>query len=140
MKTSLAITLVTALIAALAASTSLAQNNAPAAGASAAAPGPGMGMGAGMGKGPGQGGGPGAGMRGQRAGAARWGADYTPGWALMSTEERTAHRTAMQQTKSYDECKALQEQHREQMATRAQEKGVKIPAAPRRDACAGLKK
>lgn len=87
----------------------------------------GMGMGTGMG--------PGAGH-----GATRWGTDYTPGWKLMTPDERKDHQAHMRAMKSYDECKAYQDQHHEQMVARAKERGGKALAQPRRDACSGLKK
>lgn len=93
------------------------------AGPAASAPGMGMGMGPGGGH-----------------GAARWGADYTPGWALMTQQERNEHRERMRSMKSYEECKAYQEQHHEQMAARAKERGGKALTQSRRDACSGLKK
>ncbi len=112
-------------------------------GAAMAQPGGGKGPGAGpgpMGAGPaasaaGMGMGPGGGR-----GAARWGSDYTPGWSLMTQQERNEHRERMRSMKSYEECKAYQEQHHEQMAARAKERGGKALAQPRRDACGGLKK
>jgi hypothetical protein len=93
------------------------------AGPAASAPGMGMGMGPGGGR-----------------GAPRWGSDYTPGWTLMSQQERNEHRDRMRSMKTYEECKTYQEQHHEQMAARAKERGGKAFAQPRRDACAGLKK
>lgn len=81
--------------------------------------------------------GPGMGPGGR--GAARWGADNTPGWALMTPQERDEHRERMRSMKTYEECKAYQEQHHERMADRAKERGGKPPAQPRRDACSGLK-
>lgn len=93
------------------------------AGPAASAPGMGMGMGPGGGR-----------------GAARWGSDYTPGWALMTQQERNEHRERMRSMKSYEECNAYQQQHHEQMAERAKERGGKALAQPRRDACGGLKK
>lgn len=105
--------------------------------------------GPGAGKGPGvgpQGAGPMAGasapapgMRAGRSPGARFGADYTPGWSLMTVPERNEHRDRMRAMKSYEECKAYQAQHHEQMAARAKEKGGKALLQPRRDACAGLK-
>ena len=104
---------------------------------------------AGGGKGPGpQAGTPAASAPGQALGprtgaprgAARWGADYTPGWALMSEQERAEHRERMRSMKTYEECTAYQQQHHEQMAARAKERGGRGPASPRRDACAGLKR
>lgn len=79
--------------------------------------------------------GPGAGR-----GAARWGSDFTPGWALMTQQERNEHRDRMRSMKTYEECKAYVEQNHEQMAARAKERGGKVLAQPRRDACAGLRR
>ncbi len=111
----------------------------------ASAPGPGMGgmggMGQGMsGMGPGMGAGMGAGMGGmQGRQAVRAGGDFTPGWAMMTKEERNEHRNQMRSMKTYDECRAYADKHHEQMAARAKEKGQTL-SGPRRDACAGLKK
>jgi hypothetical protein len=93
----------------------------PAAGASA----PRMGMG------------PGGGMM---RGGPRWGADYTPGWAMMSAKERDEHRAQMRAAKTPEECVALRDKHHEQMAARAKERGITMPAQPRRDACQGMKR
>lgn len=92
-------------------------------GAGPAASAPGMGMGPGGGR-----------------GAARWGSDYTSGWALMTQQERNEHREHMRSMKTYEECKAYQQQHHEQMAARAKERGGKVLAQPRHDACGGLQK
>lgn len=81
----------------------------------------------------------GMGMRHGMAPGAHWGADYTPGWSMMSPQERQQHRDKLKATKTYEECKAAMDQHHEQMAARAKEKGHAMPAAPRHDACAGLK-
>jgi hypothetical protein len=70
----------------------------------------------------------------------RWGADYTPGWTLMSQEERNEHRDRLRSMKTYEECKTYVEQHHEQMAARAKECGGKALAQPRRDTCAALKR
>lgn len=120
------------------------------AGPAASAPGPGMGPGMAPGMGPGMGSGMGPGMGPRGAGmaasgpgsgpAARWGSDYTPGWSMMTSEERKSHQEHMRSMNSYEECHAYVMQHHEQMAQRAQEKGGKPLAPPRRDACAGLKR
>lgn len=112
-------------------------------GASMAQPGSGKGPGADtgpMGAGPtasapGMGMGPGGGR-----GAARYGSDYTPGWTLMSQQERNEHRDRMRSMKTYEECKAYRDQNHEQIAARAKERGGKPLAMPRRDACGSLKK
>ena len=113
-----------------------AQATAPAAPASAAA-GPPPGMGPGMGRGPGPGAsgpgyGPGMG-RGWRAGP-----NNTPGWSMMTPEERAAHQQRMQGMTSRADCTAYMNQQHQQMAARAQQRGASAPAQPRRDMCYGL--
>ncbi|HSB21930.1 MAG TPA: hypothetical protein VLE94_02350 [Burkholderiaceae bacterium] len=128
-----------ALMAALASST-FAQTAAPAAPGSAAAPGPGgPGMGPGMGRGPGAG--PGMGYGAASAPGRGWRAspNNTPGWALMTPEERAAHQQRMNGMTSRADCMAYQQQHHQEMAARAQQRGASAPAQPRRDWCAGLK-
>lgn len=81
--------------------------------------------------------GPGGGMM---RGGPRWGADYTPGWGMMTSKEREEHREQMRSAKTYEECTALRDKHHEQMMARAKERGVAMPAQPRRDACQGYKR
>ena len=92
--------------------------------------GPGGGMGGGMGQGMGPGGGQGRGYQFNK--------DNTPGWSLMTPEERTAHHNAMMSAKTYEECKAAQEAQHKQMEARAKEKGATLPA-PRQNACDRMK-
>jgi hypothetical protein len=106
-----------------------------AAGAQAA--GPGSGPGPGPGAGPGAGMGPGAGAGGPGRGP-RYGADVTPGWALMTEAERNEHRTRMQAIKTHEECVAEMARHRESMAARAKERGQTLPT-PRGDPCRGFR-
>jgi hypothetical protein len=96
-------------------------------GAGPAASAPGMAPGAGMG--------PGGGRR-----AMRQGADTTPGWSLMTTQERSQHRERMRAMTTQDECKAYVAQHHEEMAARAKASGAKSLPMPRRDPCARLAK
>lgn len=82
-----------------------------------AQPGPGMGgggMGGGMGRGPGAG----------------WnaGSGNTPGWALMTQQERVEHQNRMRSMKTYEECSAYLSEHRAQMAQRAQAQGTTLRA------------
>lgn len=95
---------------------------------------PQQGMGPGMGPGGGMGGmGPGAkGMRYQ------FNKNNTPGWSLMTPEERSAHHNAMMSAKTYEECKAAQETQHKQMEARAREQGKALPA-PRQNACDRMK-
>ena len=134
MKTSMtfkSITLITLLGAALAAPV-LAQG--------------GPGMGRGMGGGPcvqngvpgagGQGMGPGVGRRGGRA--MMYDQNNTRGWTLMTPEERTAFQKQMREVKTYDECIAVQTEHRGAMEVRAKEQGVTLPT-PRQNGCDNMK-
>ena len=113
----------------------------------------GQGMGQGMGQGPGmqnsapgQGMGPGMGFGGERGGKGnrggrqgmRFNQNTTPGWALMTQQEQTDHRIKMRATKTFDECTALQTEHRSVMESRAKEKGVQL-RAPRRNVCEAWK-
>ncbi|TAL27625.1 MAG: hypothetical protein EPO01_00280 [Aquabacterium sp.] len=70
---------------------------------------------------------------------ARWGRADTPGWRMMSDDERQAHRDRMAGLRDYDECKAYAQQHMLEMRERAKQRGLTMPAQPRHDACAPLK-
>lgn len=52
----------------------------------------------------------------------------TWGYQLMTPQERTEHQTRMRSFKTYDECKAYQDENHKQMEARAKEKGVTLPA------------
>ena len=105
--------------------TALLDGTALAQSGPGAEPTPGMGMG--------------PGMRSGRGPSAQWGTDFTPGWSMMTRAERNEHRERMRSMKTYEECKTYIDQHHEQMAARAKEKGGKPLPQPRRDACARLK-
>lgn len=79
--------------------------------------------------------GPGPGPGGGRFGFNK---DNTPGWTLMTAEEHVAHRDMMFAARSYDECKAMQAEHRKEMEARAKEKGVTL-RTPRQNACDRMK-
>jgi hypothetical protein len=70
----------------------------------------------------------------------RWGSDVTPGWSMMTPQERQEHQSKMRSMSSYDECKAYTDQHHQTMVARAQAAGSAVPAQPHRDACTGLKR
>lgn len=114
-----------ALLAVLGASLATPVFSQPASGQGM---GPGSGMGPGQGMGPGSGMGPGMGPGAGRAMRFNFNKDNTPGWKLMSAEERTAHSDKMRGAKTYEECKAVQEEHHKAMEARAKEKGVTLPA------------
>jgi hypothetical protein len=61
-----------------------------------------------------------------------------PGWTLMTPDERTEHQNKMHSFKTYDECKAYQQEHHALMQQRAKEKGVTLPT-PRANACDRMK-
>lgn len=78
--------------------------------------------------GPPAGGGPG---RGPGYG---FGPNNTPGWSMMTEQERTEHRNKMHSFKSYEECKAYMTDFAKQMQQRAKEKGTTI-GGPNEQAC-----
>lgn len=108
--------------AALCAASSVSAQPGPAA-SGASAPRMGMGM---DGRG---------GMMGRR-----FGPDNTPGWAMMTPAERGTHRDRMHSFKTEAECRAYMDEQHKLMSERARERGRTVPAAPRRDPCAGLPK
>jgi hypothetical protein len=83
-----------------------------------------------MGRGPGPG--PGTGM-----GMGR-GAQNTYGWSMMTPAERQAHMARMRSFTSRAECHAYVADHHRLMVERARQRGMYMPASPRRDPCAGL--
>lgn len=95
-----------------------------------AQPGPGMGGMGGMG--------PGMGGMGPGKGRMAFNQGNTPGWSLMTAEERTAHQQKMWSFKTYDECKAYQAEHHTAMTAKAKEQGKTLPA-PRANACDRMK-
>ncbi len=49
----------------------------------------------------------------------------------MNPQERKDHQERMRNMKTCDECKAYRDQHHEEMAARAKERGGKALAQPR---------
>lgn len=68
----------------------------------------------------------------------RFNQNNTPGWTLMTPEERAEHQKKMLAAKTYEECKQIQEEHHKMMEARAKEKGVTLNA-PRYNACDRMK-
>jgi Ni/Co efflux regulator RcnB len=66
--------------------------------------------------------------------------DNTPGWSMMNRAERREHHDKMMAMTDPSACMAYMDQHHAKMAERAKERGRTLPAKPRRDACAPLKK
>ena len=93
------------------------------------------GMGPGGGRGmPGMGRG---GMRGGMGGGMMANQNVARGWQLMTPEERTARQVKMRAVKTYDECKAVQTEHRSTIEARAKEQGVNV-FTPRGNPCDNL--
>jgi len=63
----------------------------------------------------------------------------TMGWQLMTPAERTEHQNKMRSFKTYDECKAYQEDNHKLMEARAKEKGIALPAVGSRYGCDNMK-
>jgi len=61
-------------------------------------------------------------------------------WQLMTPAERTEHQTKMRSFKTYDECKAYQQEHHTQMEARAKEKSITLPAMGSGYGCDNMKK
>lgn len=68
----------------------------------------------------------------------RSGPDNTPGWSMMSPQERKDHHAKIEGLKSGEECKAYMTEHHAQMAQRAKERGVKM-GEPRHSMCMPMK-
>ncbi len=85
---------------------------------------------AGPGPGPGPGKGPGA----------RWGADVTPGWAMMTSEERKVHQEKMAGFKDPGECNSYLAEHHKMMESRAKQQGKALPGRYPGRACEFAKK
>ena len=84
----------------------------------------GPGPGAGAGKGPGP----------------RFNDTTTPGWSMMSAQERTEHQAKMRAFTSYDECHAYMVEHHKLMEERAKGKGKALRGAGPGPGCDWLKK
>jgi hypothetical protein len=69
-----------------------------------------------------------------------WHADgsNTPGWQLMTPEERLEHQWIVRSFTSYDDCLAYQVTHHRLMEDRAKQRDVALPGEGR-DFCAHLK-
>ncbi len=66
--------------------------------------------------------------------------DNTPGWSMMNRAERREHHDKMMAMSDHGACMAYMQEHHAKMAERAKARGRTLPAQPRRDACAPLKK
>jgi hypothetical protein len=62
----------------------------------------------------------------------------TPGWSMMTPEERDAHRSRMRSATTREECERLMTEHHQRMVDRAKERSLPSPAGPRAGACPGM--
>jgi hypothetical protein len=86
-------------------------------------------MGSGTGMGMGQGMGMGANAQ-----------DGTPGWSMMTPEEREAHQARMKSATSREQCEHYMQEHQQRMADRARQRGLPAPTAPHADHCPAMKR
>lgn len=64
--------------------------------------------------------------------------DSVRGWSLMTPAERATFQRQMRDVKTYEQCIAVQTEHRGAMEVRAKERGVTLPT-PRQNVCETLK-
>lgn len=88
---------------------------------------------------PGPGAGPGPRGPGPRGRMMRFDAGNTPGWSLMTPEERQVHHDKMMSFKTVDECKAYHDEHVKLMTARAKEQGKQVRRS-RGDPCAMMQR
>lgn len=69
----------------------------------------------------------------------RFGPRNTAGWSMMTPEERRAHQDRMMNFQSVEECRAYMAEHRQLMADRAKERGLKL-RDPRYDMCGNMQR
>ena len=63
-------------------------------------------------------------------GGMHMGPDNTPGWAMMTAQEREEHHKKMMSAKTPADCKAHMEEHQKMMAERAKTRGVAMNMPP----------
>jgi hypothetical protein len=64
--------------------------------------------------------------------------DNTPGWALMTPEERIEHQAIVRGFRNYEACRAYQLAHHQLMEDRAKQRALPLPRG-RHDFCARLR-
>ena len=62
----------------------------------------------------------------------------TPGWSLMTPQERAEHRSKMMGFTNYEDCASYLAKHHAMMLERARNQGVTLPAEPRPGFCQRL--
>ena len=74
----------------------------------------------------------------QTQAATRIGPGNTPGWSLMTPQERAEHRSKMMGFTNYEDCASYLAKHHAMMLERARNQGVTLPAEPRPGFCQRL--
>lgn len=62
----------------------------------------------------------------------------TPGWSLMTPQERVEHRSKMMGFTNQEDCASYLAEHHAMMLERARKQGVTLPAEPRPGFCQRL--
>ena len=75
---------------------------------------------------------------GSGPGAMGMGPDDSPGWALMTAQERDEHRARMMAFTNFEDCTAYLAEHHRLMLDRARAQGTTLPAQPRMGFCQRL--
>lgn len=60
----------------------------------------------------------------------RAGPNHTPGWSMMSEQERAQHHAQLQAAKTPEECQRVMDEHRRLMQRRAAERGMPMQSPP----------
>lgn len=58
------------------------------------------------------------------------GPNHTPGWSMMSEQERAQHHAQLQAAKTPEECQRVMDEHRRLMQRRAAERGMPMQSPP----------
>ena len=74
--------------------------------------------------------GPGGGM-GPEHGRWRAGPHHTPGWSMMSEQERAQHHAQLRAARNAEECQRIMGEHQRLMQQRATERGMPLQRPPR---------
>ena len=72
-----------------------------------------------------------AGGAGSAHGRWRAGPRHTPGWSMMSEQERMQHREQLRGARHAEDCQRIMQEHQRLMQQRATERGAPMPRPPR---------
>jgi hypothetical protein len=69
-------------------------------------------------------------VRGPMYGPGHAGPRHTPGWSMMSEQERAQHHAQIRAAKTPEECQRIMDEHRRLMERRAAERGMPMQPPP----------